>query len=147
MLFCFYGCPLFIWEAVLERRKEMREIKFRAKHKKSGNWNYGSNNKKDSMSLALFFKQLFLDWNTLGQFTVLLDKNGKEIYEGDIVKCVEFFVAEIMIDPYQGVILQYAKSNKRVEIMGTYYEPIWRNHKTTIEVIGNIYENPQLLKG
>jgi uncharacterized phage protein (TIGR01671 family) len=71
------------------------------------------------------------------QFTGLLDKQGKEIYEGDIVKSV--------LCPY---IVTYNPELAWYEAIDntrhlTIDPPIW----FLCEVIGNIYENPELLKG
>jgi len=68
----------------------------------------------------------------LMQYTGLKDKNGKEIYEGDIVKAVwekEGFSVEI---PY--IYQIFYGSNG------------WADEESRIEVIGNIHENPELVK-
>ena len=70
------------------------------------------------------------DWM---QFTNLHDKNGKEIYEGDIVEWVENFGGSDRIHRIQ------------VEIPRI-YRTIWDDPGLIFEVIGNIYENPELLK-
>ncbi|MFA5652471.1 MAG: YopX family protein, partial [Candidatus Paceibacterota bacterium] len=66
------------------------------------------------------------------QFTGLLDKNGKEIYEGDIV---------IMKHPDKDKIL--AKFEIVIDFENDCVDG-WRSEQ--LEVIGNIYENPELLK-
>jgi uncharacterized phage protein (TIGR01671 family) len=71
------------------------------------------------------------------QFTCLTDKNGKEIWEGDIVKLDSF----------------YKKNDiKEVEDLQSFFEMKGYNEEELgedwrkLEIIGNIYENPELLK-
>lgn len=74
---------------------------------------------------------------TIMQFTGLLDKNGKEIYEGDI--CLDFRLDENVVFWGDGgfyVRNYHAEGIRAVD---------WLDDKS--EVIGNVYENPELLKG
>ena len=67
--------------------------------------------------------------NPVMQFTGLLDKNGKEIYEGDIV---------------QISILTGDKARMEIKIPDIFI--MLSKHSFGMEIIGNIYENPNLLK-
>lgn len=110
----------------------MREIKFRA-------WDIV--NKKMIQWESSFFGDVV--WGMTGdkyvemQFTGLKDKNGKEIYEGDIVKLEQWnpSIAEVVFDR-GGFCFRFKKDD-------TYYPD--GKYLEEGEVIGNIYENPELL--
>ena len=102
-----------------------------------------------------------VDKDTLGQFTGLLDKNGKEIYEGDIVKNKEiggYGFENVGVVKYYENDSRFAidttstyKFTKRV--LFTEGECSFNDGYCTIKytneyyVIGNIHDNPELLKG
>ena len=71
------------------------------------------------------------------QYTGLHDKNGKEIYEGDILKGT-FYGFPI---PEYDYVFQIYWDEKEKGFMASYFEP------SECEVIGNIYDNPELLGG
>lgn len=107
----------------------MREIKFRA-------WDNKNKEMLEDGLVALdsFNNDNWFDGEDLEymQYTGLKDKNGKEIYEGDVIKWEQIkqdHIQEIKWDYQELAAMQ----------MGT---EIFKN----IEVVGNIYENPKLIK-
>ena len=119
----------------------MREIKFRA-------WDeigkcYRSHEDPLTIQMLVFKQQL--ERGVLEQFTGLHDKNGKEIYEGDIVRgTTEYFVTEVT-----GVIvfggMAFNASNNNGWFFTVTSPEI--QQLSELEVIGNIHENPDLLNG
>ena len=105
----------------------MREIKFRA-------WD------KDLKKLTEPFyvgSQISMICEPEMQYTGLKDKNGKEIYEGDILR-------DDRVDEYN---LYEIKWNEYGTYADGLEDEIWEDVANDyLEVIGNIYENPELLK-
>ena len=78
----------------------------------------------------------------LMQYTGLKDKNGKEIYEGDVLSNSTGKIDKVIF--YENGFFGKSKSN-----MGKnhyWYNPLCADYIKNKEVIGNIYENPELLK-
>lgn len=118
----------------------MRTIKFRAWDKENKQW-INQNvaiadwNNSPYINLACIVGDNILELNSnkdwiWSEFTGLHDKNGKEIYEGDIIQANGIIFDEITF------VIQ--------DIFYPYIHNIEENY-TNIEVIGNIYENPELL--
>lgn len=128
----------------------MREIKFRAKDIASNKWLYGDirHHKND---VCIFEhggnKGEQVKPETVGQFTGLTDKNGHEIYEGDIIKIVEKFDDENVYTG-NGVVcfeegIYELQNGKHFAYLG------WLMHNddiTKLEVIGNIHDDPDLIE-
>jgi len=126
----------------------MREIKFRGKRLDNGEWAYSyyvahRTNIGDNKLRHLIIcdeemsHQHPVDPETIGQYTGLKDKNGKEIYAGDICwasfrRMSDCNMRIEWVDQSAGFFL--IKDNTGYDI-----EP------DNVEIIGNIYENPKLI--
>ena len=119
----------------------MREILFRGKFDEN-EWKYGYLTiEPRGLAIKDFIVLWHIDAKTVGQYTGMLDKNGIKIFEGDIVD----FSDRSNGDGY-GVV-RYDENETEFEFesdnicrsLGSYYPK-------NIEVIGNIYDNPELLK-
>ena len=127
----------------------MRIIKFRGKKPSNGDWVYGSLVSSKDIDPAIYFQTgkgavKTMDWvyvkqDSIGQFTSLYDKNGKEIYEGDILK-VQGTDEKIEVRFVRGVFAFLWNGNLDDEA------PINASTQEWAEVIGNIHDNPKLLK-
>jgi uncharacterized phage protein (TIGR01671 family) len=147
----------------------MREILFRAKNYRTKQWVYGIPFKNPLRgSEDAYYPQIIPEVNgvhstinscsiieeTIGQFTGLTDKNGVKIFEGDIVKGTAYsgkFVGIIVwIDEIGGFGVRY---RKRQEATAWENSSILkcaskgRTDEFTAEIIGNIYDNPELIGG
>lgn len=138
----------------------MRKINFRGRHL-CGQWYYGNLIVRETDSPVPETPQAYkcvmigdiedgsaeeVEEETIGQFTGLLDKNGKEIYEGDILKVyyygkskvfgvVRFDEARFYIDD-DYMINEHKVKVPMAELFSSYQ----------FEIIGNIYDNPEFLE-
>ena len=120
----------------------MREIKFRGKSLFICDWHIGLFSRINEQAyIEEGTLKIRVKEDTIGQFTGLKDKNKKEIYEGDIISINK----ELM-----GVYV--VKFNEEQSRFSMYHDGAYETagfNKDTIEncyeVIGNIYDNPELL--
>ena len=91
-----------------------------------------------------------VDRETVGQYTGLMDKNGKRIFEGDIVAQNWYDYDEPRDDSFGKVVFcEYDCSFSVMDVNKDGFMPLGRcgSYHWEVEVIGNIHDNPELLKG
>lgn len=132
-----------------------REILFRGKHihamdsneHLNGTWVHGYLSDKNYIYDKSLEGEFLVDEDTICQYTGLTDKNGKKIFEGDIVRCGEIcgevkfglYESNWQIGKYnQGFFVTFPKEYLLRKELG-----YWENK---VVVIGNIYDSPKLLE-
>lgn len=134
----------------------MRTIKFRGKKADTGKWIYGDLLTSDGTECEISdwgkvdYSRYDVNLVTIGQFTGLVDKDGKEIYEGDIISVNGKYPKLIRyIDEYACFCMANLDDLNR-EWMQPWQQvsPGWWNEfGREILIIGNEHDNPRLLKG
>lgn len=130
----------------------MREILFRGKRESDGRWLYGlySDDRVHGTDfpciMPLTTEEDDGDWavleETVSQYTGLTDKNGTKIFEGDILE----FTYDGEKDPY---LIKWDKSDCGYRIWDSDGDYDFCDHWASgrFEVIGNIFDNPELFDG
>lgn len=114
----------------------MREILFRGKRKDNGEWVFGDL-EHNGKNVPKWVNGNEIVPESVGQFTGLTDKNGKKIFEGDII-AKGFERYEVKWNAEQ---MRWGIYSDNYEVAGftKFSEPYF-------EVIGNLYDNPELLR-
>ena len=140
----------------------MRQIKFRGRDLKTGDWRYGyvyqielesglatmilttDNNHADHsiepkyhLAFTLWVDLFPVDPETVGQSTGIEDKNGREIYEGDIIKT----------NQYGMVWVAWNKERCQFELRNFdhgFLATLWDSYSGIYEVVGNVCLKPEL---
>ena len=139
----------------------MREILFRGKRVDNGEWVKGLLWKKKYNTAKLFIscfpdeddnEEVFVIYpSTIGQYTGLTDKNGKKIFEGDVVNILGNQDVEDWKNVNYNALIAFIDGGF-CAIDGTIEEHGFRRYALArmdfeLEVIGNIHDNPELLGG
>ena len=119
----------------------MREIKFRGKH--LDKWLYGSLHMNESGQPAIATPSSFhfrcVDPDTVGQYTGLKDADGREIYEGDVVR-YENCICLVVYNSTRFASFALRKDGWAFDhYFGAAFEA------SECQVIGNVHDNPSLL--
>lgn len=149
----------------------MREIKFRGKNLNTKEWVYGDLLQWNDGETAIgvhgqfiddgyhfnenYDKTPYVDETTVGQYTGLKDKNGKEIYEGDLIKAPSGRIYAIIFSTWK-----HEEKREFLKIIDIYEHTGWCISLDGVNpcglldsevcqgsVIGSVYDNPELLKG
>lgn len=129
----------------------MREIKFRAYN--GMEWIYSMTVSYDVETdthymLDPFFVDCWIMCGRVGQYTGLKDKNGVEIYEGDILDYAGEKKSVLMFEIvyHHGGFKRKWLNDTPVKVRGLEIESLAWNTSVIFEVIGNIHEHPHLLE-
>lgn len=137
----------------------MRNIKFRGKDK-NGKWLYGSFAQVGYLSVIVQKDGSLVEVNPgiVSQYTGLKDRNGTEIYEGDLITNTDLDITLSKNVDYKLFMFRKDRaafciaSTVDLEIMPdfdnwkTLNPTWWAAYGKKYEVMGNIYDNPELLK-
>lgn len=130
-----------------------REILFRAKHihamdsneHLNGTWVHGYLSDKNYINDKSIEGEFLIDEDTICQYTGLTDKNGKKIFEGDILRHAdETILKTVWNDRKYGFAAQCVKGSV---LLKDCKWGLWEFESDEVEVIGNVFDNPELLGG
>lgn len=123
----------------------MREILFRGKRLDNGEWIYGDLLQSDNPFRKYICPKntasmVHVDCKSIGQYTGLCDRRGERIFEGDIV--------DILPEADEIGVIEWSDDEAMFMLEADVFCANFDNYYSTDgEVIGNIHDNPDLLKG
>lgn len=146
----------------------MRQIEFRGKRIKDGKWIFGNLadysmkvfnttiEKKIIFGNILNFStdnfgfvvdDCAVDPDTIGQFSELFDRTGKNIFEGDILQCssVPNILLEVRYNTLQGAFCLVEHTHTEGALLGTCPLGEMLRHYPDMSIIGNRFDNPSLI--
>lgn len=137
-----------------------RTIKFRGKSVLNDEWIYGDLVHRINSPKTIYPVQINgigVKEDTVGQFTGLYDKNGKEIYEGDIVERITpknpnfGFIGNVVFDKNIALFCvehnKFGSNSRTPFVMPDDWTDEYSNKlECEFEIKGNIYDHPQLIK-
>lgn len=120
----------------------MREIVFRGKRTDTGEWVYGYLADETYINdiNTIDLSSIEVDPDTVGQYTGLKDRNGTDVWEGDLLRTPEGDIMVVEWRDAQIITRCVRPHNPRYKNSLTFAYPV-------SEDIGNIYDNPELLEG
>lgn len=143
----------------------MRQIKFRGKDLNTGEWAYGDLHSlcdkphihTEESAFPYAGKRSFVNPNTIGQFTGMHDDDGTEIWEGDIVRMTEKpynleYIGKVTYNAELGCYRLAVDEGNRSIRLDFIKSDIVNDGKASVpvkyfyKVIGNVHDNPELLK-
>ena len=132
----------------------MREILFRGKRVDNGEWVYGvpyadymicgmtTAYYDDEVPISKYSEFDYIEVNpeTVGQYTGLTDRNGKKVFEGDVICYRGEENTEVIYQLCEYALIFKSQKCPQCGLLTEY-------NRNNLEVIGNIHDNPELLKG
>ena len=134
----------------------MREILFKAKRKDNGEWIDGDFTHTEDGRVGIEYTHKFfgsgtksritmlVDPETVCQCTNLKDKNGKKIWENDIVKINKHFLTGTFKVVFNKSAFEYRELKEKYSLNAITFDEVnhYVNANECVEIIGNIFDNP-----
>lgn len=133
----------------------MREILFRGKRTDGSGWIEGDLRRSDFAPISIKQRDVLVAEievipETVGQYTGLKDRNGRRIFEGDILRPYDEDVGEFY---GKACVVEYGKFNCSCcdGVYGWYFNEgdirvCQRDYEGSCEIVGNLWDNPELLE-